>query len=202
MGPCHLWRVDERVVIESEIPFPDLKLREFSRMKVYYQEKPYYLSERSGPGPGDKKHRYVLSPWTEGEGGSAQAIFFDADYVAHVAGDRHRELRNHLLFYILIVFYPVLGYLWTGPKRFLNRIGFEARGMSGVSNLLSFGLALLASALAAIYLRAGMVLWPCVLLAPILFLDCVIRYSRGLQGEDTIPPGFMEWLFRRKQRYE
>jgi hypothetical protein len=33
-------------------------------------------------------------------------------------------------------------------------------------------------------------------------IDAVIRFDRLLAGKDPIPPGFYEWLVRRKNTYE
>src|SRR4030095_11837169 len=122
---------------------------------------------------------------------------------------------------VLIIFYPLLGMLWSGTKEKLVRFGFVPRTLTGVSIFVSFGLFLLQGVFAKLqimtslrtgkiviggmirafygedYMNLGLfdvrVLWLDVIVLVVVFLDVLIRYSQHLRDVES-PWGFAEWL--------
>jgi hypothetical protein len=202
LGPCRVWREGGFLVIDSPIPFADWQVREFAHARIDFEGKSYFLRQKSEtPGP-RPAYRYVLSPWEHSDGSPGRAIFFDLDYVHAVAGDLKREKRDQQWVAALVLLYPVLGFLWSKPKRWLRRIGYEVNTMSGVSNLVGFSGGLFFGILFQVYLHAGSARWELFVLMVVLLTDCLARFNRSLSGVDEIAPGFCEWLFRPRDRYD
>ena len=195
LGPCTVWFDDRYLVIDSTVPVPDFVFREFARIRVYYASKFYCLIDRSQSSGRKTLYRYVLAPWPGAEQ-PGRTIDFDEDYVDHLVGSRKRAGRELWLYSLIIPFYPVLGFCWTAQKRYLRRIGFEVKSLSGLSNMVGFCLGLMSW---IFFILSG--LWTLVIIGLVLFIDSAVRFSRSLRGDDSIPPGFYEWLFHPKRQY-
>src|SRR5690348_7631376 len=87
----------------------DWRIREFSKVPIWFQEQKYYLrSKRAGQPP--RGVIYTLTPWPEDLHGaeSPQSIHYNEDYV----NERNRltgSVRRHdRSYHFLVPFYPFL----------------------------------------------------------------------------------------------
>ena len=120
-----------------------------------------------------------------------------------MAAERRRAQQESFAFKALLVFYPLLGFLWSPQKRVLNRIGFESRAISSLSVYVGFLIGFLCAVFLVIFeFGAKTVPIPLALGMVLFMVDAVMRFGRLLAGEDPVPPGFYEWLVRRKDIYE
>ena len=197
---------EEALVIHAHREMPDWTLREFCVVPIYFRGHKFYLKKKS-PGQAPYAMKYELGTWHDALGGeSTLSINYDEDYVEE--RDRKGSMARGMehLHSILTPLYPLLGFTWTGFKeRVLSPIGFDARSITEASMLLAFSYWMLEGVF-AFYFRGGFLafvcssaplLWLDWALVVVLPLDCAIRFGRLIRG-DSIPCGFLEWLFRRK----
>ena len=196
LGPCTIWFDNQHLVIDSTVPVPDFVFREFARIRIYYSDKSYCLIDRSQSSDRKTLYRYVLAPWPAAEQ-PGRAMVFDEDYVDHLVGWRKQKHLESYLYPLLIPFYPVLGFCWSAQKRYLRRIGFEVKSLSGLSNMAGFCLGLMGWIFFVLFQ-----LWPLVIVGLVFFIDSAVRFSRSLRDDDSLPPGFFEWLFHPKRQYD
>lgn len=213
--------VGEEVIIEARHPFPDWQIREFRRNPILFQERKYYL-RRKEAATQPYAIRYVLAPWDDScSGGSGCEYAYDAEAVAdrdHAVKNEHYEM---VIRACLLLFYPLLGLLWSKTKDRLTRFCFVPRTITGVSVMFVFGLALLDGIFAKMLMVGSMrsgqlalggivrvfyghdyinlffcnlsVFWLDVVLFVLMVCDCVIRYGQHM-GETQEPWGFLEWM--------
>jgi hypothetical protein len=196
LGPCTIWFDNQHLVIDSTVPIPDLVLREFARIRIYYADKPYCLIDRSQSSGRKTLCRYVLAPWPAAEQ-PGHSMVFDEDYVDHLVEWRKQRRLESCLYHLLFPFYPVLGFSWSAQKRSLRRMGFEVKSLSGLANMAGFCLGLMSW---VFFVLSG--LWILVIIGLAFFIDSAVRFSRSLRNDDSLPPGFYEWLFRPKRQYD
>ena len=129
---CEIWVCGEKVVVDSRVPLPDLKLREFARPRILFEDASYYVSEKSQSSDKPIVYRYVLTPWPKNDESITRPIMLTADYFEELVVEQRRARLESLAFKALVIFYPFLGFLWSPQKRVLNRIGFESHSISSL----------------------------------------------------------------------
>ncbi|MBI5386788.1 MAG: hypothetical protein HZA90_19120 [Verrucomicrobia bacterium] len=219
VGPDCVIIQDGIVYLYARRPFPDWTIREFSRQAIYFRDGKFYLRLKEAA-PKPYAVRYELAPWPADlhEQSKQSFVYDEAAVAARDRGARYAH-GQEFVHRFLFLLYPLLGFCWSGTKeRVLQPLGFVPVSITAASTALEFGLALLQGILFG-YLGGGvfaqaqsaMALHPATFDPPsrlvdlgiflVLLLDCVMRYSQVLRG-DEVPDGFLEWLFRfrRKRR--
>lgn len=193
LGPDLIQVESGALVVYSPRDMAEWVVREYSRPIIWIRDRRYYLRCRE-PLAGPFRWRYVLFPWPDEEPcNSASPIFYSDDYVAgreRALGLDRAAWVGHCL---LLPFYPLLGFLWSGLKERLATVGFNARSVTSLSLALQLGLVMLLGIFVG-YLG----FWSVErgLLLALLGLDLVLRYDGVLHG-DRRPLGFLEWCWRR-----
>lgn len=196
---CEIWFYAGNVVVDSQFPLADLVLCEFARPRIYFQRACYYVGQKSQSSSTPVTYRYVLTPWPQNDEAATRKIILDEDYFLQLKADRIRNLRDNVAFKLLVLLYPFLGFLWSPQKRMLSRIGFEPQAISSISIYVGFMVALLSGAFQVVFLfGANMFSATLTSIALIFVVDALARYNRLLIARDQIPPGFYEWLLKRK----
>jgi len=200
-----------RVIIDAVRPIRDWSVREFCHHPIFFQGEKYFLVGKRRVGK-PYAIRYELHAWPEDLHEASTVEFtYDADFVA--ARDRGARLDHvhTLLWYALLPVYPLLGLCWSGIKeRVLWPIGFVPTSITGASVMFMFCFTF-CDAIFYGFLGGGVVIkvfgaaalggWAVLadlLLIGLLTLDCALRFSQLLRGDDPVPDGFLEWLFRRR----
>jgi hypothetical protein len=227
VGPDRVLVSDKEIIIDARRAFVDWDVREINQVPVYFEDKKYYLVEkRKGEPPFGV--RFVLLPWPEDLTTCAKGFHtYDEETVAAREGQHRGSQRDDLVRALLMPFYPLMGYLWSGTQRRLTRFGFAPHSLSGVSIFTSFSLLFAEGVFAVVlintsirsgkvalggFVRAmapgdsihlGPISIPVVLVDIALFVallaDVAIRYTEYLR-EDEWAGGFLEWLLRRPKR--
>lgn len=182
----------------------DWPIREFCKVPIWFRDQKYYLrSKQTGQPP--HAMIYELAPWpADLHDQSPKHITYDESYVT----ERNRlagSVRKHdRAYYILVLFYPLLGLAWSGFKnRTLARCGFDPQSITSASIFLIFSLCVLETVFVG-WLRAGFFAYlfhsaTIVAVDWILLLlfgfDSVIRYARLLRDDMDKRWGFCEWLW-------
>jgi hypothetical protein len=222
VGPDLVTVTDREVIIDATHEMPDWQVRGFTRAPIYFRDKKYFLRQQEA-GQRPYAVRYILDPWPEGYTQAVRSFFtYDEEAVAQREAGVKSGHIDDIGRAVLIIFYPLLGMLWSGTKEKLVRFGFVPRTITGVSIFVSFGLFLLQGVFAKLqimtslrtgkiviggmirafygedYLNLGLfdvrVLWLDVVVLVVVFLDVLIRYSQHLRGDEESPWGFAEWL--------
>lgn len=211
---------EKQLIIDAAAEMPDWQVREFNRSIIYFQDKKYFLRQKSAA-KAPYRFRYVLEPWPTEAPTSGGWFTYDEEAVAQrdaaiKAG--HFEDVARAFLYLL---FPFLGFLWSGTKDKLARFGIVPRTVTGVSIMLTFGAILLTGVFAKMLLISSLktgvvavggiirafhgkdfielgsmnvpVLWLDVALLVCMILDVLFRYSQHLKETDS-PWGFMEWI--------
>lgn len=200
---CEVWFCGDKVVVDSCLPLEDLKVREFARPRIVFERACYYVSEKSRASTKPILYRYVLTPWPEADQSNPRTITLDDDYFRELAAGRARTRLERIAFLALMVVYPFLGFLWSPQKRVLNRIGFESHALSSMSTYAGFVIGFSCAVFLVVFEFGSKTVSIELLLSAIAFMtDAAMRFHRLLLGEDPVPPGFFEWLLRRKKTYE
>jgi hypothetical protein len=200
---CEIWFCGDKVVVDSRVPLPDLKLREFARPRILFEDASYYVSEKSQSSDKPVVYRYVLTPWPKNDESITRPIMLDADYFQELVVERRRVRLESMTFKALVIFYPFLGFLWSPQKRVLNRIGFESHAISSMSTYTGFLIGFSCGVFLVICEFGAKMFSTALLVGMVLFtVDAIVRFDRLLAGKDNIPPGFYEWLVRWKNTYE
>jgi len=218
---------DTEIIIETKHAMADWKVHEFNPVPVYFGERKCILTGKFKAQP-PFAIRYVLKPWPAGQHtNSVQFHTYDIETVKERDAHRRRGLRDELIRCCLLLFYPLLGLLWSGAQRWLGRFGIIARSITGVSIFTVFCLLFGQGVFAVVMLNAslrsgrmmiggyvralagtdrlhlgpiGIPLMPLdILLAVALLADVLIRYTRYLR-DDEWTGGFLEWLVPKKFR--
>ena len=193
IGPDVVCIEDQAVVIYSKRNMDRWVVREHRRPAIWFRGYKFYLHSKLHT---EKPFawKYTLWPWPEDDRQAPPyEIDFDEDYVM----ERERELKSGLagegVRWILLLFYPILGFFWSGVKDRLISLGFDPRTMTSVSVMLEFSLMLLLGIYAGWW---GGGTPPLYTVLAVLILDVVFRYDAVLR-EKPRQPGFLEWCFRR-----
>jgi hypothetical protein len=207
VGPDMVHIGDETVTVFAMREMPDWTVREFCIVPIHFRGHKFFL-KRKLPGPPPYAFRYELVPWHSALGQESTCpIQYDEDYVAERdRHSRHSRRQGHLHSALFGV-YPFLGYGWSGFKeRVLGPIGFDPASITEASVMLAIGFWLLEGAFIGAFHMGflGIVFssWPLnfldYLLVVLLPLDCAVRYGQIISG-DSVPGGFLEWLFNRRK---
>jgi hypothetical protein len=211
---------EKQVIIDAAAEMPDWQVREFNRAIIFFQEKKYFLRQKS-PAQKPYRLRYVLEPWPVEAPTGGGSFTYDADAVAERDAAIKQGHFEDVARAFLYLFYPFLGLLWSGTKDKLARFGIVPRTVTGISIMLTFGLIMLSGVFAKMLLMGSMktgvvavggmirafygrdllelgpisipVVWLDVVFFIFLVLDLLIRYSQHLREVDS-PWGFLEWL--------
>ena len=201
------------VVIHARNPIADWRVREFCRNAIYFEGHKYFLLQRN-KAERPFAARYTLAPWPDDlHEESPRSFIYDEDFVASRDAGFFTERRRSVAWHLLLPVYPLLGLCWTGVKeRVLWPIGFVPTSITSASVMLVFCITFLDSIFFG-YLGGGVVIrslgaealggWAVLadfLLIGLLALDCMVRFGQLLEGEEPVPDGFLEWVFRRFQR--
>lgn len=212
VGPDLVTVEGDALVIYARRPIADWRIREFHKQPIFFQDEKYYLRDKR-PATGPFAIRYELVPWpADLHEESSRRFVYDEALVAERDREARTDRQRTTVYYILLPFYPVLGFCWSGFKeRVLWPLGFEPSGISSAATMLGFGFSLVDGILFG-YLQGGIFyqlaylgavpfevtygtarIVDAVLLA-LVVLDCAVRFNQQLRG-DIVPGGFLEWLF-------
>lgn len=202
--PCgEMWFHGTNVILDSQVPLTDFKVREFGRPRLILEGSAYYVSEKSESSCAPKWYRYVLTPWPSEHSTLTRTLFLDDDYFLAVMADRTRSAVDQIVFRALAIFYPFLGFLWSSQKRWLNRIGFESHAISSFSIFTGFLIGFCCGVfLVILEFGAKTMSWTLAAGFVGLMVDSAARYHRLLENQDQIPPGLFEWAFPRRPKDE
>ncbi len=152
--------------------------------------------------------RYELEPWTPGP---MELTGPTCDYGPAFVEQRDREYadrrRRHTVGVFLMLVLPLVGVLGSETKRRIEE-RYAVRAVAatwaslyveGVIMLASATLLLIGSMVTALGDPAPWPLGPFALEALVLPPDLLFRYDR-LICEEQYPPGFYQWVWRRKTR--
>jgi hypothetical protein len=219
VGPDRVTVTDRELIIEARHAMPDWEVREMNPIPVYFGESKYCLLQKRKAQP-PYAVRYVLRPWPEGQTISAKSFHtYDAEAVAEREDCLQNERFDEVLRALLLPFYPLLGFLWSGTQRRLMRFGFVPHSITGASIFTAFALLFAQGVFAMILMNSrygiggliramaredslhlGPIAIPFslldLLLSAALLIDLPARYRRYCH-EDQWAGGVLEWLVRR-----
>jgi hypothetical protein len=227
VGPDQVTITGNQLIIDARHIMPDWQVREFAPIPIYFRDTKYFLRQKTA---GQKPYamQYLLETWPEDNREIPRSTL---DYNEEVVAQRDADVRGGhyegVVRAVLLMFFPLLGMLWSGTKEKLARFGIISRTVTGISIMLTFGLVLLDGIFAKMllmgslrsghlavggivrsfagqdYLNFGLlevrVLWLDCILFVLLVLDVLIRYTQHLR-DDEFNLGFLEWLWKRPAR--
>ncbi len=226
VGPDQVTVTGNQLIIDARHIMPDWQVREFAPIPIYFRNTKYFLRQKT---VGAKPYaiRYLLEVWPEENREIPRSTL---DYNEEVVSQREADLRGghyeDAIRAVLLMFFPLLGMLWSGTKAKLARFGIMSRTVTGISIMLTFGLVLLDGVFAKMLLMGSLrggklavggiirsfagkdyfnlgpleirILWLDCILFVLLVLDVLIRYTQHLR-DDEHDLGFLEWLIPRKR---
>ena len=227
IGPDRVTVADGEVTIHAKNRMPDWEVRDLNPIPIYFEDKKYDLVQAVKAEP-PYAVRYLLHPWPEGHVSGAKAFWsYDQESVNEREASSRSGTRDEIIRMGLLPFYPFLGLLWSKMQERLERFGFVARNITGVSIFTVFCMAFAQGVFAVVMIQAsvrsgkimlggmvralvaennlhvGPVSIPFALLDVLLLLACIadvlVRYSRYLR-EDQWNGGFLEWLLPKSLR--
>jgi len=214
VGKDQLTITDQFVVIDAANEMLDWQVREFQRTPIFLGDFKFFLRQKIQAKP-PFALRYLLERWPDDAQFDAAAFsyVYDEQFVAERDAEHARNLKYERLGRILICFYPLLGFLWSGTKKKLVPAGFIPRSINGASIFVCVCLMLLQGT----FLRMRLGLFTMIfgklggidlgLLAAdytllfLMLLDTVLRFDQQIKGVVEYPWGFCEWVtkpFRRR----
>ena len=153
----------------------------------------------------------MLEPWTEElRDLPGKIVHYDSAYVTERDGTAERQSRLEIGRFLLLPFMPVLGLLFARTKLWVEQVyGISARRATFLSIWLelviffALGLAAWAQTYGGLYSMATggafhVPLGAASALDLAVLADIVMRYDSMLR-DDHAPPGFLEWVFRRRR---
>jgi hypothetical protein len=106
---CDIWFCGDKVVVDSRVPLPDLKLREFARPRILFEDASYYVSEKSQSSGKPAVHRYVLTRWPKNDESITRTIVLNEDYFQELRVERRRARLESMAFKALVDLLPFPG---------------------------------------------------------------------------------------------
>jgi hypothetical protein len=202
IGSDKVYVEGDRVSIHAAEPM-DWPVREFHKVPILFQGKKYYLrSKRSAEPP--RPTIYELWPWPlDLHEASPQSVVYNEAYILKRDQAAANACRRHMIYLILLPFYPFLGLLWSRFKsRILSPLGFEPGSITKASILLMFNLVIvegiffgwLAGGILAYFLGRPALRPVDGVLLILLGADSLVRYSQSLKLDVQRHWGFCEWL--------
>ena len=227
VGPDRVTLSPRQVIIEAVRLMPDWQVREFKPSPIYFEDRKYRLIAKQ---PAEKPFaiRYVLEPCPESGLDAGKTFFtYDAESVAERDGGHREGAKTEVASKALLPLYPMLGFLWSGTQRRLEKFGFVSHSITGISVFVGFCLVFLHTVSAVILINSSLrsgklalgglirlmsnsnelslgpvalpILWLDVVLEVALIVDVAMRYTY-LSRDDQWCGGFLEWVFRRNNR--
>jgi hypothetical protein len=181
----------DRLLIVSSANMEGWQVRRHRHTAIRFDGRTWRVASRSAFA--GARVQYELVPISEQEFDAAGSLIdYNSDYVARRDRDARNRRHQHRGFVLLLMVSPILGFLSARTKaRFEERYGIDPVRVTWHSMLVEWILALGALVLAAF---GGLLFVPVV---AALIIDALVRWDRIL-GEERPPPGFYEWLFRRR----
>lgn len=207
IGPDRVLVGGDRLVIESPVDMEYWEVRTYRHTMIGFAGRCWRIV-RTGTGS-NKAFRYELEPWTPSP---AELTGPTCDYGPAFVERRDRESadrrRRHMVGVFLVLVLPLIGVLGSATKRRIEaRHAIRAIAatraslyVEGVMMLASATLLVIGSMVTVLGYPAPWPLGPLALGALILSPDLLFRYDR-LVCEEQYPPGFYQWLWRRKTKY-
>jgi hypothetical protein len=227
IGPDQVTITAQKLIIEAKYEMPEWDVRSSRPPAIYFEDKKYLLVEKTEL-KGKYAFRYVLHPWPEGRASNPNMFFdYNAEAVAERDVDRRGEISGDIIRTILLPFYPILGWCWSGTQQRMVRFGFVPRSLTGISIFASFALGFAQAVITSVmlngsarsgkmmiggavtafsghnYVTFGSVQFPLGILDAVILLaliaDALMRYTHYLR-EDQWTGGFLEWLISKKAK--
>jgi hypothetical protein len=212
VGPDRVERAGDDRIVYARRAMPDWEPRRYRRVQVTFHGEDYFVAAAAPTGDGGCMYR--LSPWTDDVVDRPAAnIRYDLEYVLRRDRDRRSAQGNNLLRLVLIPASPLLGFLPSRWKQWLQaRLGINPAAVTAHSIYLEFGVMMALGGALVVYGVAGPMsqMYPGIpgrleslfgemaVIFPLFFLlliDVVCRIP-NLLGDRPDQTGFFEWLVR------
>ncbi len=202
IGPDRVLVRDDRLVIESPVDMEHWEVRTYRHTMIRFEGRGWRIV-RTGTGSKNAV-RYELEPWTPSP---IELTGPTCDYGPAFVEQRDREYadrrRRHTVGVVLGLVLPLVGLLGSETKRRIEERYAIGAVAATRASLYVEGVIMLASA--TLLLIGSMVypppwpLGPCALGALVLPPDLLFRYD-SLIRDEQYPPGFYQWVWRRKTK--
>ena len=201
VGSDHVQEDEDRVVVRTRTVMLDWAVQRYNRPRVHFRGKEYAITGKENVG---REVVYHLSPWSDPKEIASSEIFYDEDYVKERDRDRRIDFVSDTLRPFLIPLYAIVGFAPAMWKAHLEReYGVDARvatrysvwleGLTTFSCMVFLCIGVFIAVGGADVLPRGLLALSILVLAP----DTVMRID-SLLREHRWPPGFYEWLIRRR----
>jgi hypothetical protein len=195
---------DDRIVVVSSVEMADWEVRRNRPTLIRFAEQTWRTARKTTAAG---KTQYELVPWSEADQHLiGREIDYNTDYVARRDNTPISARRRSRVTALLRIISPLVGFL---PGRTKTRLeaghGIDPVASTSQSVFFQFLITLGAFSLASIGqlivahegTDAGLPVALFVVIGLVTGLDGAVRWDRIL-SEQRPPPGFYEWLFRRK----
>jgi len=205
VGSDRVWVRGDRLIIESRVAMDGWEVRAYRRLLIRYAGRDYTPQRRRRTADGAM--RYELIPWRpspleipKGE------VEYGVDYVERRDRAAASSARRARAGAVLNLLSPFVGLLSAKLKaRIEERFAIDVTAATRLSVRIEALLVGPALAVVAIGLVArglagvdpGLPVRTCATIAILFGLDAMMRWDR-LLAEERPPPGFFEWLWRRR----
>jgi hypothetical protein len=198
IGPDRVALLDDRLLVVSRADMAGWDVRRHRSSLIRFEARTWRVMSKTAGA--NNTIQYALVPWhPANQEITGPEIDYNADYVA--LRDHALDLgrRNGLVVLLLRFLAPLAGFL---PARIKARLE-SAYGLDPVSATFQSVLIELFIVLPALVLSfMAFLLWrwavgSLTVIAVVAAIDGVVRWDRVL-GEERPPPGFYEWLIRRR----
>lgn len=186
-------------LLVSPLEIPGWEVRRFRRPAILVEGRRFEIAESRSFGKGAVE--YDLRPWpADYHDEPTEEIVCDQGFLLALEAAGRARPAAEASYEIMRLLKPLIGFLPSGTKlRILERHGVHPAEATRLSLMVEYLALVVMGALLTIHtftqVLPGRLLWTLVLvIAP----DALVRYSRDLAG-DFSPPGFYEWLFRRRR---
>ncbi len=203
-GPDRVLVYGDRLVIESPVDMECWDVRTYRHTMIGFEGRGWRIV-RTGTGSKNAVW-YELEPWTPSPSEPAGPT---CDYGPAFVEWRDRQdadrRRRRTVGVLLVLVLPLIGVLGTETKRRIEaRYAIRAVAatraslyVEGVIMLAAATLLLIGSMVTVVGYPAPWPLGPCALGALVVSPDLLFRYDR-LMCDEQYPPGFYQWVWRRK----
>jgi hypothetical protein len=203
---------DGKPIVYSRVEMEDWKVRSYRRTRIVYDGRPYFISKSDRPSK--DQFRYFLEPWPEeSEEIPGKTLRYDDEFVIRRDTLLRMERKAERVSLGLRLLKPLIGLLFSETKlRIEQHYGIPSKRASRLSVVLELFVLILHAVWLNISIfvslfsmayggRPALLGGRSYLITVVLILipDIVVRYSRFMK-EEYSPPGFYEWLFRRRKK--
>lgn len=208
-GPDRVEIRGDRVVIHSPVDMDRWQVVEYRKPRIRFDGRTWTLASKSLDRDG--LIQYELEPWEPAE---FELHGHELQYGSEIVESRERELQHSrrlaLETSVLRLLSPLAGFLFARTKgRLEDRLGMTAVTMTWRSLILQYLVMISAFTYTTIGVQSGIShgflagefsetlggVQPVAILAVVLLPDAIVRWGR-LLGDERLPPGFYEWLWR------